>query len=119
MKADDFFADVAPKKNKTISADEFFADVNPQTTQAMQEPESDYGRYAGLAGRAAIEGVAGIPAGLYNLASTIGEIAPSLASRATGKPQGGGRPHRSQRPDGHAHRCLRHRAGDRCAGRSG
>jgi hypothetical protein len=87
MKADDFFSDVAPKKNKTISADEFFADVKPQTMQAMQEPESDYGRYAGLAGRAAIEGIAGIPAGLYNLASTIGEIAPSLASRVTGKPR--------------------------------
>jgi len=87
MKADDFFADVAPKRNEAIYADDFFADVSPQATQAIQEPQSDYGRYAGLAGRAVIEGVAGIPAGLYNFASTIGDIAPSLSSRVTGKPK--------------------------------
>lgn len=87
MKVDDFFADVAPKRNKAIYADDFFADVSPQATQAIQEPQSDYRRYAGLAGRAAIEGVAGIPAGLYNFASTIGGIAPSLSSRVTGKPK--------------------------------
>ena len=87
MKADDFFSDVTPKKAKTLSVDDFFADVSPQATQAIQEPQSDYGRYAGLAGRAAMEGVAGIPAGLYNFASTIGGIAPSLSSRVTGKPK--------------------------------
>lgn len=89
MRAEDFFADVAPKKTKTKSVDEFFADVTPKKIESKttEQPESDYSRYAGLAGRAVLEGVAGIPGGIYNLTSTVGNIAPNLASAVTGKPR--------------------------------
>ena len=84
--ADEFFSSVAPKnKKKTMSADEFFADVTPtkKSEEAITAEPSmldQAGRYAGLGSRAAIEGVAGIPGGVYNFASTVSNL-PSLIQK--------------------------------------
>jgi uncharacterized protein (UPF0147 family) len=82
----DYLSDVAPKdKKKGMSAVDFLSDVTPtkkteETITAEPSMLDQAERYAGLGGRAAIEGVAGIPGGVYNFASTV-SILPSLIQK--------------------------------------
>jgi len=78
--ADEFFSSVAPKnKKKKMSADEFFADVTPtkkaeETITAEPSMLDQAGRYAGLGGRAAIEGISAVPGGVYSTISALGNL---------------------------------------------
>jgi uncharacterized protein (UPF0147 family) len=82
----DYLSDVAPKdKKKGMSAVDFLSDVTPtkkteETITAEPSMLDQAERYAGLGGRAAIEGVAGIPGGVYNFASTVSNL-PSLIQK--------------------------------------
>ena len=82
----DYLSDVAPKdKKKGMSAVDFLSDVTPtkKTEEAIVVEPSMFDqakRYGGLGGRAAIEGVAGIPGGVYNFASTVSNL-PSLIQK--------------------------------------
>lgn len=82
----DYLSDVAPKdKKKGMSAVDFLSDVTPtkkteETITAEPSMFDQAKRYGGLGSRAAIEGVAGIPGGVYNFASTVSNL-PSLIQK--------------------------------------
>jgi hypothetical protein len=79
----DYLSDVAPKdKKKGMSAVDFLSDVTPtkkteETITAEPSMLDQAKRYGGLGERAVLEGVAGIPGGVYNFASTVSNL-PSL-----------------------------------------
>ena len=81
MKAEDYFADVAPKKTKPIKAEDYFADVkvNKKPEELPRESTKNAERYSKLAGRAALEGISGIPGGLVTLGSALWNM-PELLS---------------------------------------
>ena len=72
-------SDEPVKKSKW---DDFLGEqpIKPKTESIEIQPSAwdNRKRYAGLGGRAAIEGIAGIPAGVYNFASTVSHL-PNMA----------------------------------------
>jgi len=76
----DYLSDVAPKdKKKGMSAVDFLSDVTPikkaEETITVEPSLFDQAkRYTGLGGRAVVEGIAGVPAGVYNFASTVSNL---------------------------------------------